>query len=341
MPRPLPKFQTYYGQREIIPGILTLIRGAKRRAQPLIHLLLLGTSGLGKTSLARAIADEYGTNCHTVVATPWLRASAWKGLAEQWKACDIVFIDEIHSLNIDAQEALFKIMADSTLGPTPATENGIVRVGDSFPEVTVIGATDRPGLLLNPLKTRFRHHYTLCEYVLEEMIQIVKIRADECDIVLTAQAARLVAETCNGIPRVAGARLEMLAQYVSGRDATTDPAEQEFETVAVGAEQVHEFLTEFRIDPNGLSSAARAYLLLLAGRHGLGARLQELAATLRLDKNYIQRDIEPGLLRLGLIRIPDKRFITDAGIQYVEEHTHEVESGQCVGTDDPAGDPIG
>ena len=344
MGRPLPQLNGYYGQRQIVAGLLRLAHGAKHRMQAMMHILLLGASGSGKSHLGTAIAAAYGTTFHYVLASTKFTPARLQEEIEKWKPRDFIFIDEIHSLPPNIQELLFPILLDGlNASPFRATLKSVTGDGATAPpvrahdpavpesaldsKITVFGATDRPGILLDALKKRFGYTVELLPYSLLEMTQIVRARAGKHGLLLTPHAARVVAASCNGLPRTAGDRLQMLAHALAADNG--DPTELTAEPLAADAgdktvltaERVRACFEDFGIDLSGLSPLSRNYLRILNERQERGAQLGELAALLRIDRNYIQRDVEPALRQRNYILVDERRFITDAGIKFLEETT--------------------
>lgn len=205
MPRSLPHFRGFYGQQAAIRPVLHLLGGAIARGEPLGHLKISGPSGSGKTHLAQARAEETGTRLLTLMG----RDTEVK-LAEQLlqvRKCDYLLIDEAHSLEPRQQELLFEAI-DSQSIPAAERPHEREKSTEAAPRrqlqpFTLVLATDRPGLLLNALHKRIPIAIHFQPYSESELKEIVAAIATQCNMLLTPQAARVLAAACGSLPRMA------------------------------------------------------------------------------------------------------------------------------------------
>jgi Holliday junction DNA helicase RuvB len=307
MGRPLPSWHGFVGQSDIVGAIKSHCRGSLSKGEALLHILLKGTSGTGKTHLARAVAIEMQTNCLTFYSSKQSRK--WQ-LAESLlrvKKGDIFFIDEVHALPPDCQELLYPAIDEKKVPEVDREKHHVIEnKWVSIPEFTLIVATDQPGILNGPLRERFPLKYTLSNYTAQEMRQIVSNRATELNLYLKPQAAARMAEAAHGNPRRAKHLLQSLR--------TLMPDLQE----DVTKEMVERNLKIQGIDVDNLRSEDRSYLSVLRKCDG-HMSLPTLALQLELDEMALRHDVETYLIKMGWVGIDCRgRFLTSSGKMFVE-----------------------
>lgn len=308
MPRPIPTFHGFCGQRKIVKSLRAHCAGAIAKNMPLPHMLLGGPSGMGKTRLARALADEMGVCCLEVYSSKDVKKPKVAEVLAQLKKADILFIDEIHALPVECQEVLYPAV-DKQKAPKLDPESRAVIEGQwvDIPAFTLIAASDQHGKLRNAVVQRMVLRFTIGDYDRREMVQIVLNYAHEMKILLTRQAAGVIADASRFIPR--RARHLLLSLHTCMTSTMT----------AVTATLARKHLRSLDIDDEGLTAEDRKCLRVLAERGG-PMSLTNLAKLCGLDKVAFERDIQPWLLMRGLIGLDSSgRFLTPAGQQLVAE----------------------
>ena len=308
MPRPIPTWHGFVGQRDIVASLAEHARGAVQKAVTLPHVLLSGQSGVGKTHLARAVSADMQTGFHDHCCD---RQTKKIDVAEKLAAVkkgDIVFLDEIHALPADGQEMLYVAIDGLRVPKIDAEKRRLVpNQWTSIPAFTLILATDQPGRLLKALRQRFDPCYTLAEYTIPELRQIVFNTAAEINILLTPQAATRLAEAARGIPRLA--RNRMKSFRVSMPDTS----------VEITRGMVDRYLRSIGIDDENLTRNDIRYLRELLKRGG-SLSLANLAVLLGTDVRQVQAEIEGYLHQRGWIGLDSRgRFLTPEGRNFCAE----------------------
>lgn len=302
MARPLQAWQSFVGQQSVVNAVRQHCEGCKSKGDPLPHTLLGGRSGIGKTTLAKAIAKEMETTFHEIYASRGMKKCQIIEKLQHVEKCDIVFVDEAHSLSSDCQELLYPAL-DKYAIPAVDIATGKVQSTDwvTIPPFTLIAATDQPGLLCNALKQRLGMQYTLQPYCLIEMRQIVFNYARECALLLNQQAATRLAEASRGIPRKARHILNSLKATLKDTQVEiTKPA-------------IIRHLKLIGIDDHNLNDLDRRYIRAVGLADG-SISINNLATIIGTDEASVMREIEPYLMDQGLITIQSRgRSLTRTG----------------------------
>jgi len=298
----------YVGQRHIKENLAVFIGAAKKRKEPLDHVLLHGAPGLGKTTLAHILGHEVGSDVRVTSGPAIERAGDLAAILTNLEAGDVLFIDEIHRLNRSVEEVLYPAMEDYKLdivigkGPSART----VRL--DLPRFTLVGATTRLSLLSGPLRDRFGVTYRLDFYEPEELVEILKRSAAILHAKLEADAAVAIAARARRTPRVANRLLKRVRDYADVHGDGTI-------TVAM-AEAALKILD---IDPLGLDPVDRRILKYIiekfdGGPVGLGT----IGAAVAEETDTLEDIYEPFLLQIGfLARTPRGRMATPAAYTHL------------------------
>ncbi|MEO5949495.1 MAG: Holliday junction branch migration DNA helicase RuvB, partial [Candidatus Saccharimonas sp.] len=206
-------FSEYVGQERLKKNLKLGIDAAKKRGDPIDHVLLYGPPGLGKTTMATVIANEMGKNIRVTAGPAIERAGDLASILTNLQDGDILFIDEIHRLSRTVEEVLYAAMEDFKLdiviGKGPAARS--VRL--DLPKFTVIGATTRTGALAAPLRDRFGHIYRLEFYTPDEISRIIVRAAGILNTQIDEESAQLLSTRARLTPRIANRLLKRVRDY--------------------------------------------------------------------------------------------------------------------------------
>src|SRR3989338_1444960 len=206
-------FKNYIGQERLKKNLQLAITAAKKRGEPLDHVLLYGPPGLGKTTMANVIAKEMNANIRVTSGPAIERGGDLASLLTNLEDGDILFIDEIHRLHRSIEEVLYSAMEDFKLdiilGKGPSAKS--LRL--DLPRFTIIGATTRTGSLAAPLRDRFGMIHRLEFYTPEEISRIIKRSARILKVPIDEKAAKLLAERARLTPRIANRLLKRVRDY--------------------------------------------------------------------------------------------------------------------------------
>lgn len=314
-------FSSYIGQPRLKTTLKLAIDAAKKRGEPIDHVLLYGPPGLGKTTMANVIANEMGANIRVTSGPAIERAGDLASLLTNLQDGDILFIDEIHRLHRSVEEVLYSAMEDFKLdimlGKGPSARS--LRL--DLPKFTIIGATTRTGALAAPLRDRFGIQHRLEFYTNEEVSQIIKRAAEILTVEINDDAADHLAERARLTPRIANRLLKRVRDYA---DVNGDGI--------IDASTSHAAMELLEIDELGLDPADRRVLVTIIDRHNGGPiGLGTLAALTGDEQATIEDFFEPYLLQIGLIeRTPRGRKATEKAYKHLGKTKKDsTDSGQA------------
>ena len=298
----------YVGQSRVKDNLAIFLEAAKRRREPLDHVLLYGPPGLGKTTLAHIVAQEMGGQIRVTSGPAIERAGDLAALVTNLEAGDVLFIDEIHRLGRALEEILYPAMEDFALDLVVGAGPGARSVRLELPRFTLIGATTRVGLLSPPLRDRFGIVHHLDYYGVEDLTVIVSRSAEILGIELAPEGAAEIARRSRGTPRIVNRLLRRVRDFaqVAGagvieRTTSTDALER-LEVDRYGLDQIDRrilsaVLEKFRGGPVGLST---------------------LAAAVGEDGETLEEIYEPYLIQIGFLeRTPRGRCATRLAAEHL------------------------
>ena len=294
----------YIGQTKTKQNLEIFMAAAKKRNEPIEHVLLYGPPGLGKTTLANVIAHEMGVNIKVTSGPAIERAGDLAAILTNLQEGDVLFIDEIHRLNKVIEEVLYPAMEDYALdlvvGKGPSAR--VLKL--DLPHFTLIGATTRMSLLSSPLRDRFGAVYPLSFYEPQEIGDIIARSANILNVGIESNANTIIAQRSRRTPRIANRLLKRVRDYA---DVKAD---------GVITDQVaHDALGMLEVDELGLDFVDRKILTTMLEKFGGGpVGLNTLAAATSEEMATIEDIYEPFLMQIGFIdRTPRGRVVTDLG----------------------------
>lgn len=305
-------FDEYVGQERLKKNLKLAIDAAKKRGEPIDHVLLYGPPGLGKTTMATVIANEMGTNIRVTAGPAIERAGDLASILTNLQDGDVLFIDEIHRLSRTVEEVLYAAMEDFKLdiviGKGPAARS--VRL--DLPKFTVIGATTRTGSLAAPLRDRFGHLHRLEFYTPEEISQIIRRAAGILNVTIGSEPSELLSTRARLTPRIANRLLKRVRDYA---DVNGDGV--------IDMQNAKAALEMMEIDALGLDPADRNLLRSILDTYGdRPVGLTTIAALTGDEATTIEDFYEPYLLQIGFIeRTPRGRRVTAKAAKHLGKTT--------------------
>lgn len=302
-------FANYIGQVRLKQNLKLAIDAAKKRSEPLDHVLLYGPPGLGKTTMANVIANEMTAQIRVTSGPAIDRAGDLASLLTNLQDGDILFIDEIHRLNRTVEEVLYSAMEDYKLdimlGKGPSARS--LRL--DLPQFTIIGATTRVGALSAPLRDRFGIVHRLEFYNPEEIESIIKRTAKILKVGIDNKAPNLLSTRSRLTPRIANRLLKRVRDYA---DVNGDGI--------IDISNTSKALELLEIDDMGLDPADRGLLNAIIEHYNGGpVGVETLAAITAEERSTIEDFIEPYLMQIGLLeRTPRGRKVTPKAVKHLK-----------------------
>ena len=292
----------YIGQKKVKDNLHIFIEAAKKRNEPLDHLLLYGPPGLGKTTLSTIVANEMGVNIKITSGPAIEKPGELAAILNNLSDNDILFIDEIHRLSTQGEEVLYPAMEDYAIDVVIGKGAGARSIRLDLPRFTLIGATTRVGMLSAPLRDRFGMVDKLEFYTHDDLREIVMRSAEVLGVDIDEEGALEIARRSRGTPRLANRLLKRCRDYAEVcHDGHID------HDVAKAA------LDKLQVDSMGLDVNDRNILMTMIEKFAGGpVGLDTLAAAVGEDPGTIEDVYEPYFIMNGFInRTPRGRVVTD------------------------------
>ena len=292
----------YIGQKKVKDNLHIFIEAAKKRNEPLDHLLLYGPPGLGKTTLSTIVANEMGVNIKITSGPAIEKPGELAAILNNLSDNDILFIDEIHRLSTQVEEVLYPAMEDYAIDVVIGKGAGARSIRLDLPRFTLIGATTRVGMLSAPLRDRFGMVDKLEFYTHDDLREIVMRSAEVLGVDIDEEGALEIARRSRGTPRLANRLLKRCRDYAEVcHDGHID------HDVAKAA------LDKLQVDSMGLDVNDRNILMTMIEKFAGGPVVRDtLAAAVGEDPGTIEDVYEPYFIMNGFInRTPRGRVVTD------------------------------
>ncbi|HAS8542172.1 TPA: Holliday junction branch migration DNA helicase RuvB [Vibrio vulnificus] len=307
-------FEEYIGQEKIIRQLKVAVSAAKMRQEAgvegdgLKHILVDGQPGLGKTSLAFVIANEFGSKVHVMQANSLEKLGDLAAVLVTLGENDILFIDEIHALRPQIEEMLYSAMEDFRFDIIADAGDGSGRpINMELPFFTLVGATTILGRISEPAQQRFQNKFTLDPYSIDELCAIIKLNEVKLGVKVSDEAAEFIANASRGTPRICNALLTKCRDY-----AQVDGSK------ILDLKHCEEAFKDASINDDGQSKNDAVYLMKLYQHIHINgnkyAGLKVLTEITNIPERTIESTIEPFLMRNNLIsKTPRGRVLTDEG----------------------------
>ena len=302
------------GNRDILNNLLIIVNSAKKRKQPVPHIMFAGSAGCGKTTTARYVASLLETKMLSITPDSIKESSDISTFckmlmfsANKYKKYPLVFIDEVHHLPIKGQEMLGLLMEEYR---APINVGGMGQsIEVSVPPFTMLAATTDDGKLVKPFRDRFKLRFIYKEYSVEDATKIAKYHSEKLGINISDKQAVQVAIRGRGVPRVIISQLERYRDFAITQDETSLNDEQ-FDGL---------YNNILKINSDGFTETDINILKSLY-KQGKAVGLDNLSMIVNESPNVLKNTIEPYLIQKGLLTRASKgRSLTEDGIRYLLE----------------------
>ncbi len=299
----------YVGQKKVKENLFLFLEAARQRGDALDHVLLAGPPGLGKTTLAHIVANEMGSQIHTVAGPNIEKKGDLAAILTNLQPRDVLFIDEIHRLQKTIEEVLYSAMEDFKLDIIIGQGPGARTLRIDLPKFTLVGATTRTGLLSSPLRDRFGVPLRLDLYPVEELEQIVVRSAGLLGIRIDDSGANEVARRSRGTPRIANRLLKRVRDF----------AQVKRQSSSIDRELAQAALSLFEVDHRGLDTLDRKFLLTLIEKFDGGpVGIDTLSSAIGEERDTLEDVYEPFLIQEGFLqRTPRGRMATRLACEHL------------------------
>ncbi|WP_406617148.1 Holliday junction branch migration DNA helicase RuvB [Mycoplasmopsis adleri] len=301
-------FLEFVGQKKLVVTIQAMIKGSRTRNETLDHILFYGPPGTGKTSLATIVANELDVKIHYLQGSLIEKKSDILSVFANINDHDIIFIDEIHSINKNVEEIIYNAMEDFTIDIILGPEGNSKVMRMNLKPFTLIGATTKPNLISQPFKDRFGFHARLSPYDEDDIVEILKRSRLKLGFNVQDDVLRLITKYSRATPRVANHLLKRAFDFSlknNGNEITMD--------------STYSALKYLELYDYGLTRDHIDYLELLNNVfNSQYVSIDSISGILNINKDNLINDIEPYLLYLKFIeKSPRGRRITTKGIDYL------------------------
>ncbi len=301
------RFADFVGQERVKENLQVYVQAAKKRNSALDHVLLSGPPGLGKTTLARIIAEEMGVGYQGTSAPILKKPGDLVGLLASLPERTVLFIDEIHRLPAAFEEYLYSAMEDFFIDVAVDQGPSARSVKFNLKPFTLIGATTRDGLLSRPFQDRFGIPQKLSFYTAEELTLIVKRSSKIMEAPIEAAAAKEIAARARKTPRIANRLLRRLRDWAEVEGDGTI-------TLAIAQKG----LDREGVDETGLDAMDRRILNAIAGHHGVPVGVKTIAVIVGEEEDTIEDVYEPFLIQEGFVlKTPRGRVLSAKGYEKI------------------------
>lgn len=299
----------FIGQEKVKANLKVFVEASRRRGEVLDHVLISGPPGLGKTTLARIIANELRTNFVYTVSNAFQKIGDIVAILTNLQKGDVLFIDEIHRLKPSFEEVLYSAMEDFTVSIMIGEGPGAKSVKITLPRFTLIGATTKVGLLTSPMISRFGILLRLDYYSEEDMTKICRRTCKILGLDISEDGMVEVAKRSRGTPRVLNRILRRIRDF-----ATVEGVGR------IDVEFVKAALARLEIDEEGLDEVDRKILYTIIEKYQGGPiGLKTLSASIGEEEDTIEDVYEPFLIQKGFIkRTPRGRVATETAYRHIK-----------------------